>query len=280
MATLDTLQAAVTTMTASTTSLLDSVNVAKATLDSAVQSAAEQAALATANGAAQVSLAEAQVALAASKVTLAEGQVTLATEQAQLAAAKAVAAAASASASAASASASDAARTAAETAVGNAVAVVTGGTASLQAEPGKLPIADATGRLHASWLTPYLNSATVNHIGIPGTAGFGAGICPQVPAGFTPLPGCTDPASANYGNYQYSDGSIMVWIPAFRMRLGNAADPGYATYGANTVRIVPVSAHPDEPTANAEGSIDLHRAFINGGVAQPGFPRQSHDCSH
>jgi len=62
------------------------------------------------------------------------------------------------------------------------------------------------------------------------------------------------------------------------MRLGNAADPGYATYGANTVRIVPVSAHPDEPTANAEG-YHLHRAFINGGVAQPGFFRDKYDCS-
>lgn len=121
-------------------------------------------------------------------------------------------------------------------------------------------------------LAPYLN------IGTAGAAGFGVGICPQAPAGFTPMAGCTDPASANYGNYQYTDGSIMVWVPAYRFRLGNAADPGYATYGANTIRIVPVSAHPDEATANAEGFY-LHSAFMNAGVAQPGFFRDKYDCS-
>ncbi len=120
--------------------------------------------------------------------------------------------------------------------------------------------------------------AAANNIGTAGTAGFGVGICPAVPAGYTPLAGCTDPASANYGNYQYSDGSVMVWVPAYRFRLGNAADPGYATYGANTIRIVPVSAHPDEATANAEGFY-LHSAFMNAGVAQPGFFRDKYDCS-
>ena len=146
---------------------------------------------------------------------------------------------------------------------------------SLTAAPGKIPLADANGRLHASWVAPYLTS---NHIGTAGAAGFGVGICPQVPAGFTPLAGCTDPAHANYGNYQFSDGSIMVWIPAFRFRLGNAADPGFATHGANTIRIVSQSAHPDEATANAEGFY-LHRAFINGGVHQLGFFRDKYDCS-
>ena len=120
--------------------------------------------------------------------------------------------------------------------------------------------------------------AAANNIGTAGTAGFGVGICPAVPAGYTPLAGCTDMASANYGNYQYSDGSVMVWVPAYRFRLGNAADPGYATYGANTIRIVPVSAHPDEATANAEGFY-LHTAFMNAGVAQPGFFRDKYDCS-
>ena len=120
--------------------------------------------------------------------------------------------------------------------------------------------------------------AAANNIGTAGTAGFGVGICPAVPAGYTPLAGCTDLASANYGNYQYSDGSVMVWVPAYRFRLGNAADPGYATYGANTIRIVPVSTHPDEPTANAEGFY-LHSAFVNAGVAQPGFFRDKYDCS-
>ncbi len=120
--------------------------------------------------------------------------------------------------------------------------------------------------------------AAANNIGTAGTAGFGVGICPAVPAGYTPLAGCTDMASANYGNYQYTDGSVMVWVPAYRFRLGNAADPGYATYGANTIRIVPVSTHPDEATANAEGFY-LHSAFVNAGVVQPGFFRDKYDCS-
>lgn len=150
---------------------------------------------------------------------------------------------------------------------------------SLTAAPGKIPLADSAGRLHATWFSGAIGSALINHIGTAGAAGFGVGICPQVPAGFTPRPGCTDPASANYGNYQYLEGSIMCWIPAFRFRLGNAADPGFATYGANTVRIVPVSQHPDEATANAEG-FWLHRAFINGGVEQPGFFRDKFDCSN
>lgn len=123
-----------------------------------------------------------------------------------------------------------------------------------------------------------LIGSAVNHIGSAGGAGFGVGICPAVPTGFTPLPGSTDPASANYGNYQFSDGSVMVWIPAFRFRLGNAADPGFATHGANTIRVVPVSLHPNEATANADGFY-LHRAFINGGVVQPGFFRDKYDCS-
>lgn len=124
----------------------------------------------------------------------------------------------------------------------------------------------------------YLRNSEVNNIGLPNTAGFGVGICPVDAVGFTPLPGCTDPASANYGNYQHRDGSVMVWIPAFRFRLGNAADPGFATHGPNTISIVPVSAHADEASANAQGYY-LHRAFINGGAYQPGFFRDKYDCS-
>ena len=124
----------------------------------------------------------------------------------------------------------------------------------------------------------YLRNSAANDIGAPNTAGFGVGICPVDAVGFTPLPGCTDPASANYGNYRFTDGSVMVWIPAFRFRLGNAADPGFATYGANTIRVAPLSAHPDEPTANAEGFY-LHRAFVNAGANQLGFFRDKYDCS-
>jgi len=55
-----------------------------------------------------------------------------------------------------------------------------------------------------------------NQIGTPGQIGFGVGVCPSniLPANMTPLKGYQDPSSPNYGNYQYKDGSIMVWIPA------------------------------------------------------------------
>lgn len=60
-----------------------------------------------------------------------------------------------------------------------------------------------------------------NTIGIPGMMGFGVGICPpaSLPAGFTPMSGCYDPSSPNYGNYTYLDGSVMVWIPKFYYRI-------------------------------------------------------------
>ncbi len=149
---------------------------------------------------------------------------------------------------------------------------------SAKAAPGKIPLADANGRLDASWLAALQPSGLVNNIGVPGTAGFGVGICPSLPAGFTPLPGCTDPLSANYGNYQFSDGSIMVWIPAFYLRLGHANNPTYAAYGVNSVDIKPLSAYPTEAEANSDGYY-LHRAFVNAGANQLGFFRDKYDCS-
>ena len=50
---------------------------------------------------------------------------------------------------------------------------------------------------------------TANSIGLAGQQGFGVGVCPVLPAGYAALPGTTDPTSDNYGNYQYSDGSVI-----------------------------------------------------------------------
>jgi hypothetical protein len=109
-----------------------------------------------------------------------------------------------------------------------------------------------------------------NNIGIPGKQGFGVGICPALPAGYSLLPGSTDIASDNYGNYQYSDGSIMVWVPAFYYRIAHADNPTYAGYTVNSVDIKPYSAFADVAAANAAGYA-LHRAFYDGGAIQPGF---------
>lgn len=170
-----------------------------------------------------------------------------------------------------------AAKNAAVVAQNNAVAVVTGGTGSLVAAPAKLPLANSSGQLDISWLAA-IQGAKINDIGVPGQAGFGVGICPAVPAGYTPLPGCTDKLSANYGNYQYSDGSIVVWVPAYWLRIGHASNPTYGTYGVNSQSIVPISTYPDNTTANSEGFY-RHRAFINAGADQPGFFRDKYDCS-
>lgn len=102
--------------------------------------------------------------------------------------------------------------------------------------------------------------APVNDIGTPGGPGFGVGICPAPPAGFVGMTGYHSPVHDNYGNYQYLDGSVMCWIPAFFYRI--AAE-------TNDVAILPRSAFADVATANAAGWA-LHRAFYDGGE-QPGF---------
>lgn len=259
-----TIESEIAGLTQATTSLLNAVNVRKTELDQKVALATEQAGLAAANGAEQVALATTQAGKAFNS--------------AGASAASATASAGSATQSSNSATQAQAARVGAETALASAVAVVTGGTGSLKASPGKLPLADANGRLDATWWDALQPNGLVNNIGVPGTAGFGVGICPSLPAGFTPLPGSTNPLSANYGNYQHSDGSVMVWIPGFYLRLAHAGNPTYAAYGVNSIDIQPLSAYPSEAEANADGYY-LHRAFVNAGVTQLGFFRDKYDCS-
>lgn len=149
---------------------------------------------------------------------------------------------------------------------------------SKKAAPGKIPLAGDDGRLDPTWWAALQPNAAINSIGIPGTAGFGVGICPAPPAGFVALPGCHDVTSDNYGNYQHTDGSVMVWIPAFYLRLGHASNPTFGAYGVNSVDIKPLSAFPDDATAEASGYY-RHRAFYNAGQAQLGFFRDKYDCS-
>lgn len=119
----------------------------------------------------------------------------------------------------------------------------------------------------------------INTIGTPGNQGFGVGICPSLPAGYTAMTGCTDPASPNYGNYQYSDGSVMCWIPAFYYRINDSRNPTYAGHTTNSVDVQPYSAFADVATANAAGYA-LHRAFYDGGSIQPGFFVDKYKCSN
>jgi hypothetical protein len=99
--------------------------------------------------------------------------------------------------------------------------------------------------------------------------GFGVGICPALPAGFSKLPGTDFPQSDEYGNYQFTDGSIMVWIPAFY----------YKWTGTNIIDIQPEHAYATEALANADGYA-LHRAFYDGGAAQRGVFVDKYKCSN
>ena len=115
-----------------------------------------------------------------------------------------------------------------------------------------------------------------NDIGTPGCPGFGVGICPgPLPSGMSAMSGCKDPTSDNYGNYTYSDGSVMVWIPAFYYKWGTGAN----TLALNAVSIKPFSAFTDVPTANAAGYA-LHRMFYDGGAVQSGVFVDKYLCSN
>ncbi|WP_027853860.1 hypothetical protein [Marinobacterium litorale] len=110
-------------------------------------------------------------------------------------------------------------------------------------------------------------------IGTAGEQGFGAGIYPEsdlATAGLSPMTGYDDPAHDNYGNYQHTNGSVMVFVPKFYYRVGNASAPQYATYGANSIEIVGIETFANQAEANAAGWA-MHRAFIDGGSEKSGF---------
>ena len=97
---------------------------------------------------------------------------------------------------------------------------------------------------------------------IPGTQGFGIGAYSgTLPAGMTALTGSADPTSANYGNYTYSDGSIMCYIPRFYYRIGSVSSDRFATYGANAIDIVRRAKERNVPIT-AEAS-PHHFTFID-----------------
>lgn len=114
-------------------------------------------------------------------------------------------------------------------------------------------------------------------IGIAGQQGFGVGVYGGDPAdltaiGLTPMEGCEDPSSANYGNYIHTNTSVMVYIPAFCYRIGNANAPSYANDSANALEI------RDASKGIGNGWV-LHRAFINGGKRKLGFFIDKYLCS-
>jgi hypothetical protein len=97
-----------------------------------------------------------------------------------------------------------------------------------------------------------LTNANIPDITIGNVVDAGVADCPVsiLPTGFTKI---------STGNYQYIDGSVMVFIPKF-----------YYKISTNTITILPASTYADTTAANADGAA-LHRAFIDGGSEQAGF---------
>ena len=153
---------------------------------------------------------------------------------------------------------------------------INGAASPLSPVGAKLFGADAEGNV--GWL--YASGLEVDKIGAPGSLGFGVGVCPaaSLPAGFTPLPGYADPASPNYGNYQFADGSVMVWVPKFFYRINNAANPAYARFTPNDIHVVGPETFASRAAAEI-GGYALHRAFIDGGAEQHGFFVDKYLCS-
>jgi hypothetical protein len=121
---------------------------------------------------------------------------------------------------------------------------------------------------------------SLNDIGVPGQLGFGVGVYPTtLPAGYSTLPGTNDTASDNYGNYQYNDGSVMCWIPAFYYRIGHVDNLTYATYLLNSIDIKSFDSFVNVAAANAAGYA-LHRAFYDGGTINLGFFVDKYLCSN
>lgn len=130
-------------------------------------------------------------------------------------------------------------------------------------------------------------------IGTAGQQGFGVGVYGGDPAdltamGLTPMEGCEDPTSDDYGNYKHTNGSIMCCVPAFCYRLGNSNAPSYSRDKENALEIKNASEFPQfaHNKAFVDGDADfgdgwiLHRAFVDGGKMKNCFFMDKYLCSN
>lgn len=128
-------------------------------------------------------------------------------------------------------------------------------------------------------------------IGSAGRQGFGVGVYGGDPAdltamGLTPMEGCEDPTSDNYGNYIHTNGSIMCCIPAFCYRLGKATAPSYYRDGVDALEIKDATKFPQFSHDAVFSSPDfgddwiLHRAFVDGNKLKNAFFIDKYLCSN
>lgn len=128
-------------------------------------------------------------------------------------------------------------------------------------------------------------------IGSAGQQGFGVGVYGGDPADLTamrltPMEGCEDPTSDNYGNYIHTNGSIMCCIPAFCYRLGKATAPSYSRDGVDALEIEDATKFPQFSHDAVFSSPDfgndwiLHRAFVDGNKLKNAFFIDKYLCSN
>lgn len=128
-------------------------------------------------------------------------------------------------------------------------------------------------------------------IGSAGQRGFGVGVYGGDPAdltamGLTPMKGCEDPTSDNYGNYIHTNGSIMCCIPAFCYRLGKSTAPSYSRDGVDALEIKDATQFPQFSHDAVFSSPDfgddwiLHRAFVDGNKLKNAFFIDKYLCSN
>lgn len=128
-------------------------------------------------------------------------------------------------------------------------------------------------------------------LGRAGQQGFGVGVYGGDPADLTamrltPMEGCEDPTSDNYGNYIHTNGSIMCCIPAFCYRLGKATAPSYGRDGEDALEIKDASTFPQFSHDAVFSSPDfgddwiLHRAFVDGNKLKNAFFIDKYLCSN
>lgn len=128
-------------------------------------------------------------------------------------------------------------------------------------------------------------------VGSAGQQGFGVGVYGGDPAdltamGLTPMEGCADPTSDNYGNYIHTNGSIMCCIPAFCYRLGKDTAPSYRRDGEDALEIKDATEFPQFSHDAVFSSPDfgndwiLHRAFVDGNKLKSAFFIDKYLCSN
>lgn len=112
--------------------------------------------------------------------------------------------------------------------------------------------------------------------GEAGEGGYSQAAPHKLPSGFVPISGYTDPASDNFGNIQFRDGSVMIVLAQMFYRIGHTDNATYAQFGANSIE----TKYPDEFAQTAGeatlGLIDaesqgytLHRVWWAGGEILP-----------